>query len=65
MADSPPAPPLTPEQQADAEALYRQLSRFWASGVRQALVTMDKDGGIAVGSVNRRIDIRARLSQPN
>jgi hypothetical protein len=57
--------PLSPDQKADAEALYRELGRFWSSGVRQILLTIDKDGGIAVGSVNRRIDIRAKLSQPN
>ncbi len=61
MADAPP--PLTAEQKAEAEALYRHLLVLRESGVRQALVTLGST--IGVGQVGRRVDISATLRATN
>jgi hypothetical protein len=55
MGDAAP-PPLTPQQQAESQALYRELLDMWESGTRQVLVTRHGDR-LSIGAVARRIDI--------
>ena len=58
MDGSADPPPLTPEQLAEAVALYRELQAARQAGVRLAIVTIRRDG-FAVGYVSPRLDIQA------
>lgn len=51
----PDPPPLTAEQHAIAERLYRHLQELRRSGVRRAVVNLDD--GLGVSPVGRRVDM--------
>lgn len=57
MVNAAPQPKtkLSPEQQAQAIALFEHLTQLNNSGVRQVLLTLGET--IGVGQVSRRIDI--------
>lgn len=62
-ADPLPLTPLTPEQQAEAEKVYRHLLSLRASGVRQAIVIMD---GVKIGvrATGERQDVAIAINLP-
>jgi len=57
MADP---PPLTVEQRAEAEALYRRLKQLRQSGVVWALVNADD---LSVRTVGPRVDLKPNGSK--
>ncbi len=53
-------PPLTPDQQAQALALYRHLLSLRRSGERLAVVHLDDDFGVR--PVGKRVDVGKSLT---
>jgi hypothetical protein len=65
MAHAQPAdpPPLTAEQHAIAERLYRHLQELRRSGVRRAEV--DLDDAMGVRPIGRRVDMAGLQVHPH